>query len=84
MAAMRRLSVSLDEQEYDELAAMSDKHRVSMAWLARHAIAEFIDRYRHEELQLPLRLPHGRRAKQDISRQTDPESDPKNDNPERS
>lgn len=65
MAASRRLSVTLDEHEYDELAGMSDKHRVSMAWLARHAIAEFMDRYRNEELQLPLRLPHGRQAKQD-------------------
>ena len=27
-----------------------------MAWLVRHAVTEFLDRYRNEDLQLPLRL----------------------------
>ena len=56
MTAKVRFSVTLDEQEYDELAVMARKHRVSMAWLVRHAVNEFCGRYRGEELQLPLHL----------------------------
>ena len=56
MAAKIRFSVALDEHEYAELAAMAEKHRVSMAWLVRHAVTEFLERYRSEDLQLPLRL----------------------------
>ncbi|MDD9982177.1 MAG: ribbon-helix-helix domain-containing protein [Gammaproteobacteria bacterium] len=56
MAAKIRFSVALDEHEYAELAVMAEKHRVSMAWLVRHALTEFLDRYRSEDLQLPLRL----------------------------
>ena len=56
MAAKTRFSVAFDEQEYDELAAMARKHRVSMAWLVRYAVTEFCERYREEDLQLPLRL----------------------------
>ena len=56
MAAKTRFSVALDEQEYAELAAMAEKYRVSMAWLVRHAVTEFFERSRSEDLQLPLRL----------------------------
>jgi len=56
MAAKTRFSVALDEHEYAELAAMAEKHRVSMAWLVRHSVTEFLERYRSEDLQLPLRL----------------------------
>ena len=56
MATKTRFSVALDEHEYAELAVMAEKHRVSMAWLVRHALTEFLDRYRSEDLQLPLRL----------------------------
>jgi hypothetical protein len=50
-----RLAVNLDDQEFAHLAEMSDKHDVSLAWLGRQAVLEFIDRYRNEQLQLPLR-----------------------------
>lgn len=56
MVAKTRFSVALDEHEYAELAVMAEKHRVSMAWLVRHALTEFLDRYHSEDLQLPLRL----------------------------
>jgi hypothetical protein len=36
--------------------ALAEKHDVSMAWLGRQAILEFLNRYRGERLQLPLRL----------------------------
>ena len=35
---------------------MAEKYRASMAWLVRHAVTEFLDRYGSEDLQLPLRL----------------------------
>lgn len=56
MPAKTRFSVALNDNEYAELALMAEKHRVSMAWLVRNAVAEFLDRYRDEDSQLPLRL----------------------------
>ena len=56
MATNTRFSVALDEHAYAELAALAEKHRISMAWLVRHAVSEFLDRYAAEDLQLPLRL----------------------------
>jgi hypothetical protein len=51
-----RIAVNLDDTEFAEMAAMADKHDVSLSWLGRQAFLEFIARYRHEQLQLPLRL----------------------------
>lgn len=56
MAAKTRFSVALDEQEYAELALMAERHRVSMAWLVRYAVTEFLNGYRAEDPQIPLRL----------------------------
>ena len=56
MVAKTRFSVALDEQEYAELSAIAEKHRVSMAWLVRHAVTEFLERHKSEQLQLPLPL----------------------------
>lgn len=51
-----RLSVPLTVAEHAELLALKDTHRVSLAWLGRRAIVEFIEKYRDERAQLPLRL----------------------------
>jgi hypothetical protein len=51
-----RVAVNLDDTEFSELAAMAGRHDVSLAWLGRQALLEFIARYRHEQLNLPLRL----------------------------
>jgi predicted transcriptional regulator len=56
VASKHRLSVNLSQNEYQELTALAEKHQVSMAWLGRQAIQEFLSRYRQEELQLPLKL----------------------------
>lgn len=56
MSAKHRVTVNLAEREYEELAALSHKNRVSLAWLGRQAIIEFLDRYAGEERQLPLNL----------------------------
>lgn len=63
MAAKHRVTINLEGREYRELSALSDKHRVSLAWLGREAIIEFLERYEKEELQLTLTLsPERRRA----------------------
>ena len=51
-----RIAANLTETEFGELAGMAEKYDVSLAWLSRKAILEFIDRYQVEQLQLPLRL----------------------------
>ena len=44
MAAKNRVTINLEDREYAELSALSDKHRVSLAWLGRQAIIEFLER----------------------------------------
>lgn len=56
MPAKTRFSVAFNDNEYAELATMAEKHHVSMAWLVRNAVREFLERYRDEDNQLPLRL----------------------------
>ena len=70
MAAKHRVSVNLSAEEYQELSWMAEKYRVSMAWLSRRAIGDFLERLQEETLQLPLGLrPEARsnsgRAKRD-------------------
>lgn len=50
-----RIAASLTDAEFGELAAMADKYDVSLSWLGRKAILEFIERYHSEQLRLPLR-----------------------------
>jgi hypothetical protein len=50
-----RIAANLTDAEFGELAAMADKYDVSLSWLSRKAILEFIGRYRNEQLQLPMR-----------------------------
>ena len=56
MTASYRVTVNLEEAEYRELSAISHEHRVSLAWLGRKAVTEFLERFGQEELQLPLIL----------------------------
>ena len=56
MAASFRVTVNLEEPEYAVLSALSGKHRVSLAWLGRQAIIEFLERHEDEKVQLPLIL----------------------------
>lgn len=54
MAQNHRISVGLSNAEHNELRSLSAKHRVSVAWLGRQAIVEFLERYRSREFQIPL------------------------------
>ena len=50
----QRVSINLPESEYAELAALAEKHGVSMAWIGRKAICSFLELCRADEHQLPL------------------------------
>ena len=54
MSQNHRISVGLSDAEHIELRALSEKHRVSVAWLGRQAILEFLERCRSNEFQIPL------------------------------
>lgn len=58
-----RIASNLTDAEFSELAAMADRYDVSLSWLGRKAVLEFLDRYRSEQLQLPLRQEPRRTAR---------------------
>jgi hypothetical protein len=51
-----RITVSLSDRDYDSMRALADQHGVSLSWLARKAISDFLVRSATGELQLPLDL----------------------------
>ena len=52
-----RVTASLPPEQYRVLAALAAKHKVSVAWLVRYAVAQLAERA--ETIQLPLDLfPH--------------------------
>lgn len=50
----QRISINLKDDEYAELAILAEKHKLSMAWIGRKAILDFLERHRDNPLQLPL------------------------------
>jgi hypothetical protein len=56
-----RLAVNLTDSEFAELAELATKYGVSLSWLGRKAILDFVERYRSDQLRLPL-SPESRRA----------------------
>jgi hypothetical protein len=51
-----RVTVSVDERDYEQLSTLAEEYRVSLAWLVRYAVGDFLDRYRQHQLELPLEL----------------------------
>jgi len=45
---------NLTEEEYGQLAALAERHNLSMAWIGRKAILDFLEHHYGEALQLPL------------------------------
>ena len=52
----QRITVSLQDSDHASLSALAERYDISLSWLTRQAIVEFLDRHRNEELQLPLNL----------------------------
>jgi len=53
-----RITVSITDDSYAELCALAKKNDVSLSWLMRQSVADFIEKYRVEELQMPLQFGH--------------------------
>lgn len=50
-----RLSVGLDPASYAKLSRLADRHEVSLAWMIRKAITDFIERQQeNDQMELPL------------------------------
>ena len=51
---VQRITVGIPKKDFDRLQRLADTYDVSLSWLTRQAIAEFLDRYQNQKLQLPL------------------------------
>jgi hypothetical protein len=58
-----RVTVSLTPREHGELRALATSARVSLSWMIRQAVAEFLERQKGEVSQLPLNLGTSRRRR---------------------
>ena len=65
----QRISINLADEEYAELAALAERHNLSMAWIGHKAIAEFLEQHR-ETTQLPLNF----RRPPELTAPTEPNS----------
>lgn len=59
-----RLSISLDPGDHAELAQLADQYDLTVAWMVRKAVREFIERHR-ESSQVELPLPRSRQHRQE-------------------
>ena len=51
-----RITVSLSEQNHAELTGLAERHDVSISWLTRQALVEFIDKHKNTQTQLPFHI----------------------------
>ncbi len=51
-----RLTVSLTDGDHTALSAIAERCNVSMSWVTRQAITEFLEHHKETEIQLPLNL----------------------------
>jgi hypothetical protein len=54
VTSKHRISISLSKDDHLKLSSLSEKHRVSMAWLGRRAIEELLQELEDDDLQFPL------------------------------
>ena len=54
-----RLSVSVNATDHAELARFAEARDLSLAWVVRRAISDFVERHRND-MQGELHLPRGR------------------------
>lgn len=53
-----RITVSLPDKEHAALAELARRYDVSLSWLTRKAVTEFLSQYGKGGAQLMLDLPH--------------------------
>ena len=51
-----RITVSLSERDHATLTELAERHDVSISWLTRQALVEFIDKHKDTQAQLPLQI----------------------------
>ena len=49
-----RITVSLSERDHAALTELAERHDVSISWLTRQALVEFIKQYKDVQIRLPL------------------------------
>ena len=49
MHKSHRISVNLSEEEYSNLQKIAETHRLSLAWIGRQAISDFLSAYQNEQ-----------------------------------
>lgn len=49
MSAKNRITINLDDKNYDELTALSEKLDVSLAWLGRRAFSDLLAKYNEKQ-----------------------------------
>ena len=52
-----RITVSLREDDHVALAAIAERYDVSLSWLTRRAVAEFLEHHGRRGSQMDLDLP---------------------------
>lgn len=52
-----RVTVMVSQEQNRALRGLADKHKISVAWLVRHAIDDLLDR--QSSIQFPLNLGNG-------------------------
>ena len=52
-----RITVSLPDRDHAALAAIAERHDVSLSWLARRAVAEFLANHGRDGARPALDLP---------------------------
>ena len=52
----QRITVSLSESNHVELTGLAERHDVSLSWLARQALVEFIAKYKNTQAKLPFHI----------------------------
>lgn len=56
MSSKNRVTVNLSEEEHADVFSMAGNFNVSVAWIGRQAIREFLQKYRDASKDLPLPL----------------------------
>jgi hypothetical protein len=60
-----RLTASLPDADHTALAAIAERCNVSLSWVIRQAIAEFLENHKTGNLQLPLDLKANGKSRHD-------------------